>query len=61
MFSSELFEKAYNFIKKEILAQAFFREFCEISKNAIFTENLRKTTSISFKLKLLHHLSIKKH
>ena len=28
---------AYNFIKKEILAQMFFCEFCEITKNTLFT------------------------
>ena len=31
---------AGNFIKKEILAQVFSCEFCEISKNAFFTEHL---------------------
>ena len=30
--------QACNFIKKEILAQVFFCEFCEISKNTFFTE-----------------------
>ena len=29
----------YNFIKKEALAQVFFCEFCEISKNILFTEH----------------------
>ena len=33
------------FIKKETLAQAFFCEFCEISKNTFFPEYLRKTAS----------------
>ena len=32
--------KAYNFIIKETLAQVFFCEFCEISKNTSFTEHL---------------------
>ena len=34
------FEKAYNFIKKETLAQVLSREFCEISKNIFVTEHL---------------------
>ena len=29
-----------NVIKKETLAQVFFCEFCEISKNTFFTEHL---------------------
>ena len=29
-----------NFIKKETLAQVFSCEFCEISKNTLFTEHL---------------------
>ena len=32
--------KACNFIKKETLAQVFSCEFCEISKNTLFTEHL---------------------
>ena len=32
--------EACNFIKKETLAQLFSCEFCEISKNTIFTEHL---------------------
>ena len=31
---------ACNFIKKETLAQVFSNDFCEISKNAFFTEHL---------------------
>ena len=31
------------FVKKETMAQVFFYEFCEISKNTIFTEHLRAT------------------
>ena len=34
-----------HFIKKEILAQVFSCEFCEISKNTFFTEHLRTTAS----------------
>ena len=37
--------KACNFIKKETLAQVFSCEYCEISKNTIFTENLWATAS----------------
>ena len=36
---------AYNFIKKETLAQEFSSEFWEISKNIFFTEHLRTTAS----------------
>ena len=36
---------ACNFIKKEILAQVFSCEFCEISKNTVFTEHLWTTAS----------------
>ena len=32
--------QACNFIKKETLTQVFSCEFCEISKNTLFTENL---------------------
>ena len=34
-----------NFIKKETLAHVFSCEFCEISKNTFFTENLQTTAS----------------
>ena len=43
-FSIKL-RKACNFIKKETLAQVFFCEFCEISRNNFFTEHLRMTAS----------------
>ena len=36
---------ACNFIKKESLAQVFFCELCEISKNAYFTAHLCTTSS----------------
>ena len=36
---------AWNFIKKETLAQVFSCEICEISKNTFFTERLRRTAS----------------
>ena len=38
--------KAWNFIKKETLAQVFPCEFCQISKNTFFTEHLRTTAPI---------------
>ena len=38
---------AYNFIKKETLAQVFCCEFYEISKNTFFKEHLRKTVSVT--------------
>ena len=37
--------QACNFIKEETLAQVFFCEFCEISKNTFFIEHLRVTAS----------------
>ena len=37
---------ACNFIKKETLAQVFSFEFCKISKNIFFTENLWATASV---------------
>ena len=37
--------EAWNFINKETLAQVFSCEFCEISKNAFFTERLWTTAS----------------
>ena len=37
--------QACNYIKKETLAQVFFCEFCEISKNTLFTEHLWTTAS----------------
>ena len=33
---------------KDTLAQAFSCEFCEISKNTCFTENVRATASVFF-------------
>ena len=36
---------ACNFVKTETLAQVFSCEFCEISKNTFFTEQLQTTTS----------------
>ena len=38
---------ACNFIKKEILAQAFSCEICEISKDNFFTEHPWTTASVS--------------
>ena len=37
--------QAYNFIKKETLAQVFSCEFSKISKNTFFTEHLLETGS----------------
>ena len=37
--------EACNFIKKEMLAQVFSYEFCEIYKNTFFIEHLRATAS----------------
>ena len=38
--------KASNFIKKEILAQVFSCEFCDVSKNTFFAEHLLATASV---------------
>ena len=38
--------QAFNFIKKDTLAQEFSCEFCGISKNTFFTEHLRETASV---------------
>ena len=45
-FSIKLQAEAYNYIKKETLAQVFSCEFCEISKNTYFTEHLWDTASV---------------
>ena len=37
--------EAFNFIKKETLADVFSCEFCDISKNTFFTEHRRATAS----------------
>ena len=42
--------QAYNFIKKYTLAQVFSSEFCEISKNTLFTEHLLATAYFLKKL-----------
>ena len=55
------FVEAYNFIKKETLAQVFSCEFCEISKNTFFTEHLWTTASIYSPESLVNLLSLFKH
>ena len=40
LLKKRLRPQACNFIKKEILVQAFSCEFCEISKNTFFTEHI---------------------
>ena len=44
-FLIKLQVQACNFSKKETMAQVFSYEFCEIPKNAFFTEHLRTTAS----------------
>ena len=44
-FLTKLQASAFNFIKKETLAQVFSCGFCEICKNTFFTEHLRTTAS----------------
>ena len=41
--------QAWNFIKKKALAQVLPCEFCEISKNTFFTEQLWTTTSKTYR------------
>ena len=49
-----LSHEAWNFIKKEILAQVFSREFCKIFNNAYFEEHLRTTASGVLKIEVLN-------
>ena len=42
--------ETFNFIKKEILAQVFFREFCEISENTFFHRTPLVAASICWSL-----------
>ena len=49
----ELLSQAFNFIKKETLAQVFSCEFCEIFKNTFFTEHLRTTASVNAKVTII--------
>ena len=46
LFLNKVAGLACNFIKKETLAQVFSCEFCEISKNTFFTEQLWTTASV---------------
>ena len=46
LFGSDTIWKAWNFIKKETLAQVYSCEFCETYNSTIFTEHLRMTASI---------------
>ena len=39
-FLIKMLAEAWNFIKKEALAQVFSCEFCEIFRNTYFTEHL---------------------
>ena len=48
-FLIKLQASAQQFIKKESLAQLFFCEFCETSKNTFFTEQLRWLLLPAFK------------
>ena len=51
-FLIKLQAEAWNFIKKETLAQLFSCEFSEISKNTLFTEHLRATTSVKIEMQV---------
>ena len=45
LFFNKVEAEACNFIKKETLARVFSCEFCEISKDNLFTEHLWATAS----------------
>ena len=45
-------------LRYENLAQTFSCEFCEISRNTVFTEHLQETSSVWFCLSKLEKLSI---
>ena len=42
----KVLEEAFNFIKKETLAQVFSCKYCEISNNTFFIERLRATAFV---------------
>ena len=46
----------FNKVKKETLAQVFFCELCEISKNTFFTEHLWATASDCYFLRFIRNL-----
>ena len=50
LFLIKLQAESCNFIKKEVLAQVFSCEFCEISENTFITEYLQATASESKEL-----------
>ena len=50
LFFNRVADLAYNFIKKETLAQVFSCEFCKTSKNILFTEHLRTTASVALSI-----------
>ena len=52
LLKRRLWPKACNVIKKETLALVFYYEFCEISKNTLFTEHLRATASVNCNMEL---------
>ena len=57
-FFNEVAGPACHFIKKGALAQVFFCEFCEISKNTLFAEHAWVTASriISTRIYAIHHI-----
>ena len=55
----QLHSKAFNFIKKETPTQVFPCEFCEISKEIYFTEDLQTTASVFFQKKYMWMCSVK--
>ena len=56
-FEIKLQTSACNFIEKETPAQVFSCEFCEISKNTCFTENLWATTFVNREKMLIKDLN----
>ena len=53
-FLINLQTKAWNFIKKEILAQVFSCEFCEISKNTFFYRTSLVAASVHLIIKVIN-------
>ena len=51
LYEKQCSQEACNLIEKETLALVFSFEFCEISKNTLFTEHLRTTASVATVMK----------
>ena len=56
LFFNKVAGLAFNFIKKEALAQVFSCEFCRVSKNTLFIEHLRTTASLAWNALKIKHI-----